>query len=471
MPAYRPPAVTPPFMNGRTARTKRSHFHHSLVLLLLTSSGLAAAQSPALLAAHPDTPVTTIPGPVAPPAAPDSAIELPTDIERARAIWRRANERVAEFPNGHADLLRLERDTKAPAALQGNVQSTLDMAQAVRLSLRQRTDLFIRPGMNEPERARVQLAYVAHVREVQRAWVQAVAARQSLKLMGDSLEAASTGVELGRRMVQAGNWSQARLMREQLIEASARQSWASTRQAQFAADASLAGLLGHWDSAAAAQALSALPTQLPELPAEPSPGPGLTPADIEAAVLRSHPTLAWQRQEAQRQMAALGSGRSAEWSRAVDAALQAASTSANPWQPPEIQDLRLLNDHALEKAVQAETALLSAAATRRSMARTAWNQVFTQHTNARLAQDSVLRLQTALTQETQLRYNGMLQSTWELLAQSRERMGALDAAVQARRDFWLAQTDWQALLAGGDYEASDASGNRRNGAGAAPAGH
>jgi hypothetical protein len=468
MPAIRPPAAPPTPLPGFA----RSSLTCAFALVLSTSASLALAQSPAMQAANPATPVTVAPGPVAPAAAPDTAIELPTDIERARALWRRANERVAEFPRGHADLLRLETaQGAAPTAPATSASATLDMAQALRQSLRLRPDLFVRAGMNEPERARVQLAYVAHVREVQRAWVQAVAARQSLRLMGESLEATSTGVELGRRMVQAGNWSQARLMREQLIEAGARQAWVSARQAQVAADATLAGLLGHWDGAAAAQALAALPAQLPGLPAEPSPGPGIQPTEVEAAVLRSHPTLAWQRLEVQRQrqMAGLSSGRREEWSRALDAALQAPATT--PWQAPEITDLRLLRDHALERAVNAETALLAAASARRSMARSAWDNLQAQHASAKHAQDGVLRLQTALSQETQLRYNGMLQSTWELLAQARERMGAMDAAAQAQRDFWLAQTDWQALLAGGDYEAPNVSGGRRNGAGAAPAGH
>ncbi len=469
MPALRLFTPTTLPLSG-TSRGSLVPVRRSVALAVLSCAGFAGAQTPGLQASDPAEPVRAAPAAPAPAASPDAALDLPTDIERARAVWRRANARVAEFPNGHADLLRLEAGQSKPGTPVAGGPA-LDMALALRQSLRQRPDLFVRAGMSKPERARVQQAYVAHVREVQRAWWQAVAARQSLRLMGESLEAAATGVELGQRMVQAGNWSQARLMREQLIEAAARQAWAAARQAQARADADLSGLLGYWDAAAGAQALAGLPGQLPELPAQPSAGPGLDPADVEAAVLRSHPTLAWQRLEAQRQIAALGGGRSAEWSRALDAALQSSHTSANPWHPPEIQDLRLLNDHALEKAVNAETALLAAATARRAMARMAWDQLQTQHASARLAQDVVARLQTALLQETQLRYNGMLQSTWELLAQARERLTALDAAVQAQRDFWIAQTDWQALLAGGDYAATDASNPSRNSAGAAAAGH
>ena len=83
----------------------------------------------------------------------------------------------------------------------------------------------------------------------------------------------------------------------------------------------------------------------------------------------------------------------------------------------------------------------------------------------------ILPLQTALEQETLLRYNGMLQSSWELLASARERMQSLDTAVQARRDYWRAQADWQALLAGAEYAGPDTSSTAGASAAQAPAGH
>jgi hypothetical protein len=461
MPATRPPFAA--LVRGTFAPT---HRRLSIALALACTASLALAQTPAQRAADPATALTAPAAWAVPQSATERTIELPTDIEAARTIWRRANERVAEFPRGHADLLRLEASTPAAATAPATSGPALDMAQAQRLSLRQRPDLFVRAGMNAPERGKVQSAYVAHVREVQRAWISAVAARHSLQLMTASLEAASTGVELGQRMVQAGNWSQARLMREQLIEASARQAWASAHQAQRLADSALAVLLGHWDAASAEQALAALPAQLPALPEALSPGPGLDPAQVEAAVLASHPTLAWRRLEAQRLNSALGQQRSEAWLQALDTALQ--TTVASPWSAPEIQDLRLLRDHALERAVSAEADLMAAAAARRAMARTAWEQLQAQHASARLAQNGVARLQTALKQETLLRYNGMLLSTWDLLAQARERMASLDAASTAQRDFWLAQTDWQALLAGGDYETPSNAAGRKGSASAAP---
>ena len=45
-------------------------------------------------------------------------------------------------------------------------------------------------------------------------------------------------------------------------------------------------------------------------------------------------------------------------------------------------------------------------------------------------------------------YNGMLASVWELLAETRASMAAVNAAMDAQRDFWLADTDLQLALTG-----------------------
>ena len=119
----------------------------------------------------------------------------------------------------------------------------------------------------------------------------------------------------------------------------------------------------------------------------------------------------------------------------------------------------------------AEAQLLRAAGDRRSWARDAWAQLQTTQASARHAQDVMLPLLQAAEQETLLRYNGMLQSTWDLLAQARERLGALDAAHLARRDFWLAHTAWQALLAGGDYQGPGTSSALGGSASTPPKGH
>lgn len=155
----------------------------------------------------------------------------------------------------------------------------------------------------------------------------------------------------------------------------------------------------------------------------------------------------------------------------MDTALAAMPDPGTTPTPPHIGNLSLLRDHPLERAIEAEARLLRTASERRSMARQAWAQLQARHASAVHAQNVVAQLQTALEQETLLRYNGMLQSSWDLLASARERMQSLDAALQARRDYWRAQADWQALLAGAEYIGADTPSNARAGAATAPAGH
>ncbi|MBA4264362.1 MAG: TolC family protein [Comamonadaceae bacterium] len=428
---------------------------------------------PALLAADPATAVPAPPVLTLPTPGGAQPMDAPADLQQAREIWRKANERVAEFPRGHIDLLRWEAnnpDQVRPAPLPESASDVrLGMGEALRLSLRHRPDLFTRTGMNALERAEVQVAFARHRRDLERAWIDAVAARQAARHAAEVLDAARVGSELGLRMVRAGNWSHAKLMREQLTEATAWQNAANAQIASMQTRERLAGLMGLWDAATVAQLDQRLPDSLPALPASALPGPDLAEADIESAVLRSHPTLGVELQAAQRSFTGLSAGRWDAWVKGSEAALQSmpAGAAEGLATPPHLDDITLLRDHPLERAVQAQAELLAKAAQRRSMARESWAQVRLRHASAQHAQDVVSKLQTALEQETLLRYNGMLQSSWELLASARERIGSLDSALQARRDFWRAHSDWQALLAGADYQGPDAPAAAGGTAGAA----
>jgi outer membrane protein TolC len=88
---------------------------------------------------------------------------------------------------------------------------------------------------------------------------------------------------------------------------------------------------------------------------------------------------------------------------------------------------------------------------------------------SRQTQSELVRLASAAEQETLWRYNGMLASTWQLLASARHRMEAVEAALQARRQAWHAYLDLQAVLAGLPYNggldlaSSGASGSPKEG--------
>jgi hypothetical protein len=47
-----------------------------------------------------------------------------------------------------------------------------------------------------------------------------------------------------------------------------------------------------------------------------------------------------------------------------------------------------------------------------------------------------------------LRYNGMLASVFELLADARLQISAVNAAIAAQRDYWIAESDLQMAING-----------------------
>ncbi|WP_281077543.1 TolC family protein [Variovorax paradoxus] len=83
-----------------------------------------------------------------------------------------------------------------------------------------------------------------------------------------------------------------------------------------------------------------------------------------------------------------------------------------------------------------------------SEAREAWRGWNTAYGLARRYRDEVLPLRRKVNEEMVLRYNGMLASVWELLAETRASMLAVNAGIEAQRDFWLADTDLQLVLTG-----------------------
>ncbi|BAM04404.1 TolC family protein [Phycisphaera mikurensis] len=91
---------------------------------------------------------------------------------------------------------------------------------------------------------------------------------------------------------------------------------------------------------------------------------------------------------------------------------------------------------------------LSTATQVRSMARMAEVRLQTTRERAAYLRDVVLPLHTALVAESQLQYNAMAVTPFELLSAKRHQIDAGRAYLQALRDYWFAYADLQQLLDG-----------------------
>jgi len=68
---------------------------------------------------------------------------------------------------------------------------------------------------------------------------------------------------------------------------------------------------------------------------------------------------------------------------------------------------------------------------------------------ARHYRDEIVPLRKRISEEMLLRYNGMLSSVFELLADARDSVASVNAYLQVQRDFWQADADLQMALTTG----------------------
>ena len=385
-------------------------------------------------------------------------------LAQAQSDWRAANELVGSFPRGHADIVQWEaQQPPAAAAPQADaVAQRWSLDHALRAAQRARPDLLARPGQNALERAELRLAQADLALQVERAWLRAVAAGSSARYQAQVLQAAQAGAELAARLVRVGNWPQMRLLQEQLLLNQAQAQQRAAQHQQHLAVLDLWRLAG--SGLTPAQLAQRLPTDWPAVsaPAAPTFAPLAT---LEAQALQAHPR--WPLLQRQAQM--LERGLSAAEREGLESALAAAvapqpqahasttqpGTPAQTAQPhqPELTVAQLW-PHTWDKAAEARA---EADALERQIRADLLSAYSAWQTATELAEGSAqdaLRLHTALQDETQQRYNGMLKSTWELLASASARVQATEAALLARRDAAVAAAELRAVLAGLPYSGS-----------------
>ncbi|ABM36577.1 TolC family protein [Polaromonas naphthalenivorans] len=242
--------------------------------------------------------------------------------------------------------------------------------------------------------------------QARKAWITAVAAAQGAAALLQAQETAQAAGDLARRMTQVGNLSKLQQAKDQLMLSEATLQLARARQAAFNAREQLIAVLGLWGG----QTGFALPAELPALPPEAQELP-----DVESRAVRERMELRlahsrWQRQRA---------------------------SSPRPASADALWDA--MGDAAGVRALAVST---------RSEARQVYNNYRTAYDVARHYQSEVLPLRKFINDETVLRYNGMLLSVFDLLADSRAQALSAGSAIEAQRDFWLAEADLQTLLAG-----------------------
>lgn len=307
---------------------------------------------------------------------------------------------------------------------------------------------------NQVAQARTQLSatVVEQVSQVRQAWVRAVAAQQLVQYAGQVNRAAQAGAELARRLQEVGNFTKLQRARQQVFHADATAQLASSQHAATSAREELVRQLGLSD---AQSAQLKLPDRLPDLPKDVRPA-----ADVSAASLQQRIDI----QLARLQLEVAGRSQGLKLLNSlVDVELGVRHDTVFDNHSGERSNrkgyelgIRLpifdwggaqrasMNAQSLAAANRYDAVVRSAT----SQLRESYSAYRTAYDLARHYRDEIVPLRKTMGEENVLRYNGMLIGVFELLADTRDQIAGVMAAINAQQQFWLADAALSSSLIG-----------------------
>lgn len=283
--------------------------------------------------------------------------------------------------------------------------------------------------------------------DARRAYIDAVAARQSAKYAEQVTDSADAGADMASRMRQAGNFSKLDYVREQAFYADSVAQLAKTRQQAVAAREKLTRTIGLWG----ADTQYTLAERLPDLPPE---RPDLQ--DLERYAMENRLDIQAAKLRMQGVASSLGLTQATRFINALDVGyLNNYETDKGHEHGYEISVEIPVFDWGGAKVARAQAIymrsanqLAQTAIDARSEVRESYAAYVTSYDVAKHYRDEVVPLRKTVSDELLLRYNGMLASVFELLADSREQVGAVNGYIDALKDYWLAETDLQQAVGG-----------------------
>ncbi|CAN5897030.1 TolC family protein [soil metagenome] len=284
--------------------------------------------------------------------------------------------------------------------------------------------------------------------EARNAWVSAVASQQSLQYFQQVKATADAGAELARRMQAVGNFSKLQRAREQAFAADAVAQLARASQVTRSSREGLIRTLGLNESQAAALKL---PERLPDLPAKPKDEAMVATVamDQRLDVRMARANLDFvAREQGLTRVTSVVNGLEVGVTRKSETGLapKRGFGLSVPLPIFDFGDAARASSQATYMAAFNRAAQLSVDAD--SQVRENYGAYRTAYDLAKHYRDEIVPLRKTIAEENVLRYNGMLIGVFELLADSREQIASVAAAIDAQRDFWLADAALQSTLIG-----------------------
>ena len=296
--------------------------------------------------------------------------------------------------------------------------------------------------------------------ETRRAYYTAIAAGQLVRFLEESQSSAESASELTRKLGETGAVNKLIQAREHVFYADVVGQLATARLRETPERERLTRILGLWGS----DIQYRLPAELPNLPARPK-----SARQIEAEAIERRIDLTIARMELGTLAKSLGLTRATRFVSDLEVAAMRnyerktevtdtgeSETERTKWKGVEVEFQIPLFDfgearerRAEELYMQAVHRLVERAVNVRSEVRVAYKAYRGTYDISMHYRNEVLPLRRIISDQTLLQYNAMIADPSELLTDSRGRIASNSAAIEAKRDFWLATVDLQTATIGG----------------------
>lgn len=310
--------------------------------------------------------------------------------------------------------------------------------------------------------------------EVRRGYFRCLAANEMVGLLTDANATAESTAQLAKKLGETGSLNKLDQAREQVFYAETSAELAGARQEATSSRERLTRLMGLWGDETGFR----LPNALPAPPRRPQSLPG-----IEADAVGHRIDLQIARMELAALEKTLGLTEATRFVTLFDVAGIARRTRDPEGAPfrergfdiqfqiPIFDGGEVRVRQAAETYNAAFNRLTEKAVNVRSEARDAYRVYRSTWDIASHYQREILPLRKIITEEMQLRFSGMQIDVFALVTEARQRIASLRAAISAKREFWLAQSDLQTAVNGGGSGGSKEASTTASAAPATSEGH
>lgn len=388
------------------------------------------------------------------PLTADAAVQIALlsnrDLQAAYDVLgsaEAARVRASLPPNPRVSLSRVA----GGAAFEAEAQVIVDILALATLPARAdiATDRFRQAQLRAAE------ATLNVAAETRRAYFQAVAARALSGFLAQAQNAAEAAGQLAARLGASGAMNKLDQARNQVFYAETTARLATARQREASARERLIRAMGLWGSDLAFR----LPAGMPTLPARVRELNA-----IETEAVRRRIDLQIARLDVKALAKSYGLTQATRFINLLDASglskrVREPSGDTATERGMGVEFEVPLFDFGAVHAREAESTYMEAverltakAVNVRSQAREAYQVYRSTYDIARHYQREVLPLRKIISDETLLRYNAMQIDVFALLVEARERIGSTIAAIEAQRDYWLADSNLASAVLGGGMD-------------------